>query len=242
MEGTVRALTVLLDTLTGTVLVEEPGLLPDTLRSLLVDGLGRGREMGCARPLEVLRPPATPELDPAPTPRVRVSGYYHNSLVEGPGRRSSVLLSGCTLNCPGCWSADLHPAESGVLVPADRLADALLDPAYERDGVSFLGGEPVQQPDGLLALVQALRARGCRHLVCYTGYTYEALVRRARRAPAIGQILDALDILIDGRYVAALAGSAGPWTGSGNQRVIDLVATRRTGRMVLYRHRGSAVS
>jgi anaerobic ribonucleoside-triphosphate reductase activating protein len=119
-------------------------------------------------------------------------------------------------------------------VPAERLANALLDPAYEREGISFLGGEPMQQPDGLLALVHALRAKGCPHLVCYTGYTYEALVRRARREPAIAQILGALDILVDGPYVAALAAAAGPWTGSGNQRVIDLAATRRTGRIVLF--------
>ncbi len=134
----------------------------------------------------------------------------------------------------GCWRPDLHADESGVLVPAERLADALLDPAYERDGISFLGGEPMQQPHGLLALVQSLRAKGCSHLVCYTGYTYEALVRRARREPTIAQILDALDILVDGPYIAALAAAAGMWTGSGNQRVIDLVATRRTGGIVLY--------
>ena len=102
------------------------------------------------------------------------------------------------------------------------MADALLDPAYSRDGVSILGGEPFQQPDGLLALVRVLRARGCPHILCYSGYTYEHLRRRAHRQPAIGAVLDELDMLIDGPYVERLASGAGPWTGSGNQRVLTL--------------------
>jgi anaerobic ribonucleoside-triphosphate reductase activating protein len=114
----------------------------------------------------------------------------------------------------------------------ERLAEVLLDPAYERDGVSILGGEPFLQPEGLLALIRALRRRGCQHIVCYSGYTYEVLRRRSARQPAIGQVLDEIEVLIDGPFVAALADQAGPWTGSGNQRVVDLVATRRNGRMV----------
>lgn len=110
------------------------------------------------------------------------------------------------------------------MVPVNHLADALLDPAYPRDGVSILGGEPFQQPDGLLALVRALRARGCPHILCYSGFTYEALRRRAARRPAIGAVLDAIHMLVDGPYVEALAGDAGPWTGSGNQRVLALTA------------------
>ncbi len=99
--------------------------------------------------------------------------------------------------------------------------------------MSILGGEPFQQPDGLLALVRALRARGCGHLLAYSGYTYEQLRRVAERRPAIGAVLDEIEVLVDGPYFAALADRAGPWTGSGNQRVIDLPATRQTGQMVL---------
>jgi organic radical activating enzyme len=126
----------------------------------------------------------------------------------------------------------LHSAGAGALVPVDVMAAALLDPAYERDGVSILGGEPMLQPEGLLALVRAIRSRHCPHIVCYSGYTYEVLRRRSAQQPAIGQVLDEIEVLIDGPFVAALADQAGPWTGSGNQRVVDLVATRRSGRVV----------
>ena len=50
---------------------------------------------------------------------------------------------------------------------------------------------------------------------------------RANRQPGIREVLDGVDMLIDGPYGDALAGSAGPWMGSGNQRVIDLAVTRR---------------
>ena len=190
--------------------------------------------MGCARPLALLPPPVATAEERAAQPCVRVSGYYHDSLVEGPGRRSSALLSGCDLGCPGCWTPALHRADAGTPVPVGRLADALLDPAHPRDGVSLLGGEPFQQPEGLLALVRALRARGCGHILCYSGYTFERLRRLAARRPAVGAALDEIEVLVDGPYVAALASSAGPWTGSGNQRVVDLAATRRARRLVLF--------
>jgi anaerobic ribonucleoside-triphosphate reductase activating protein len=195
--------------------------------------LGPGAEMGCARPLAMLPPPILAEDELATSACVRISGYVHDSLVEGPGRRTSVFFSGCTLGCLGCWVPHLHSREAGTLVPVDRLADALLDPAHDRDGVSILGGEPFQQPDGLLALVRALRARGCRHVLAFSGYTHERLRRLAERQAAIGAVLDEIDVLVDGPYLEALADTAGPWTGSGNQHVIDLVATRRAGRVVL---------
>jgi anaerobic ribonucleoside-triphosphate reductase activating protein len=111
-----------------------------------------------------------------------------------------------------------------------------MDPGHRRDGVSILGGEPFQQPEGLWALVRALRARGCGHVLLYSGYTYERLRTRAARRPAIGAVLDDADVLIDGPFVQALAGHSGPWTGSGNQRVIDLAATRRRGQLCLLQH------
>ncbi len=222
LEANVPHLNITLDNTTGSVLVEHPERLPQRLRQNLEGLLGSGGDMGCARPTTLLRVrPATNE-ELAAERCLRVAGCYHNSLIEGPGRRSSALLGGCDLACHGCWVPHLHPSEAGTLVPADRLAEALLNPAYHRDGVSILGGEPFMQPDGLQALVRALRNRGRPHIVCYSGRTYEELLRRARTQPAIREVLDEIDILIDGPYVEALANSAGPWTGSGNQRVIEL--------------------
>jgi anaerobic ribonucleoside-triphosphate reductase activating protein len=229
----VPELTWILDPSTGATLVGGTEVALATLRGPLEALLGPAGETGCALPLRLLPPPSPEPGSPAAGPWVQVAGYYHDSLVEGPGRRSSVLFAGCPLACPGCRVPYLHPDDVGLPVPVDRMAEALLDRAHERDGVSVLGGEPFAQPAGLLGLVRGLRARGCPHVLAYSGYTYEQLRRIARVRRAVGAVLDELDVLIDGPYVEHLAGTAGPWTGSGNQQVIDLVATRAEGRVVL---------
>ena len=61
----------------------------------------------------------------------------------------------------------------------------------------------------------------------------------ATHRPAVGAVLDDIQLLVDGPYVAALASSAGPWTGSGNQRVLDLVASRAAGRPVRWAPAGA---
>jgi anaerobic ribonucleoside-triphosphate reductase activating protein len=227
----VSELTWIVDPTTGDLLVE--GLKAEEAPALTGDLLPSARELGCARPLTVLPPPISDPEEIEGSTSVRVSGYYYDSLVEGPGRRSCALLSGCDLHCPNCWVPQLHPADAGQLVAVTRLADALLHPAFRRDGVSLLGGEPFFQAKGLCALVWVLRERGCPHILVYSGYTYDRLRRMAENEQAIDAILSEIDVLIDGRYVETLADGAGPWTGSGNQRVIDLRATRQTGRLTL---------
>ncbi|MBK7513817.1 MAG: radical SAM protein [Chloracidobacterium sp.] len=225
-------LTMLIDTTSGAMLLEHSHLSADVLDKVTAIA-GEGKECGCARPLDVIPPPTMLDLQTGEA-QVRIAGYYHNSLVEGPGRRSSVLFQFCPLSCKGCWVPHLHNPDGGELVAVKTLAEKLLDPPFERDGVSILGGEPFAQPESLLALVKELRRRGCQHILCYSGFTLEALVQQAKKQPAIGEVLADIDMLIDGPYVVALADSAGAWTGSGNQRVIDLGETRRTGRTVLY--------
>lgn len=201
--------------------------------TLVGDLVGAGEAINCARPLATAALPGVAESADA---SLRVARLYHGSVVDGPGRRSVVQLQGCPLHCPGCYVPETHDREGGVSLPVATVVAALLDPAGQpRDGVTVLGGEPFAQPAGLLALVRALRARGCSHILVYSGYTYEALRRGARRQPTIAGVLRAVDVLVDGPYVVAQAAHAGPWTGSGDQRVIDLVASRRAGHAVMLR-------
>jgi len=232
---------VTLDTTTGALLVEETTALPRELREALGNLVGPAQAIACAAPAAVrMLTPASPD-ERASEPCVRLAGYWHESLIEGPGRRSVAKLQGCPIRCRGCITPDSWDPAGGHLVPVGRLAAALLDLAYERDGVSVLGGEPFAQPEGLLALVRALRARGCRDILVYTGYTYERLRRMAPRQPAIGEVLDEIDLLIDGPFIAASAGQAHPWIGSRNQRIIDLVSTHRVRRVVLWEAAGPGI-
>lgn len=213
---------LLIDPETGALLVEGPDQLSNPFRAALDQLMGSSQTIGCAAPLDMhtLLPATDDEI--AETDCVRIAGFWHNSLIEGPGRRTVVKLQGCPIRCLGCITPETWDASGGFAVPVGRLADALLDPAFDRDGITILGGEPFSQPAALLALVSALRSRGCDHILCYSGYTFEALRLRSRFELVVGAVLDEIDMLIDGPYVSTLADGAGPWTGSSNQRVLAL--------------------
>jgi anaerobic ribonucleoside-triphosphate reductase activating protein len=215
-------LTLLIDSATGTLLVEGPDQLTSPIHATLDQLMGPSQTIGCAAPLEMqtLLPATDEEL--AQTECVRIVGFWHNSLIEGPGRRTVVKLQGCPIRCLGCITPETWDASGGFAVPVGRLADVLLDPGFARDGITILGGEPFSQPAALHALIGALRSRGCSHVLCYSGYTYDALRLRSRFEPAVGAVLDEIDMLIDGPYISTLADGAGPWTGSSNQRVLTL--------------------
>ena len=219
-------LTLIIDDLRGSIVVEDNQDLNAAVKHLK-ENFGEAQAIACARPLEIIKPSVNFAEKAATDICVRIAGFYHNSLTEGPGRRSSVLFQFCPLKCQGCYVPELHGKNSGVLISVKKLADLLLDPKYERDGVTILGGEPFAQADGLYALVQELRKNGCPHIVCYSGYTLEVLREKAVKQTAIGEILNEIDILIDGPYIESFASSAGLWTGSGNQRVISLRTSKQ---------------
>lgn len=224
-------LTWLLDPATGRLVAE--GMTVAEASALAGDLLPPPREITCDRQLSS---PPLPVACTAAGPSLRVARIYHGSLIEGPGRRSVAQLQGCPIRCRGCVVPETHDPAGGTELSVADVVAALLDPAGEpRDGISVLGGEPFFQPEGLLALLQALTALGI-HTVVYSGYALEALQRRSE--PEVARALDLIDLLIDGPYVAALADEAGRWRGSGNQRVIELVATRQAGRVVLLDARG----
>jgi anaerobic ribonucleoside-triphosphate reductase activating protein len=222
------SLDVVVDRLSGALLVETSRGLPDAVWEQFALLIGKGTEISCAVPAAMQPAPARAAWETSPH-AVRLAGYWYNSLIEGPGRRSVAKLQGCPVRCAGCSTPDSWDADQGTLVGADRLASILLDAPLPVDGVTVLGGEPMAQAEGLLELVRALRGRGCPHILVYSGFTYERLRRMARDRPTIGLVLNEIDVLIDGPYVQALAHAGGAWTGSGNQRVIDMAGIRQHG-------------
>jgi anaerobic ribonucleoside-triphosphate reductase activating protein len=183
------------------------------------DLLPPGKQVNCARPINIEPLKSSPTRIAEEGARLRVFRIYHNSVVEGPGRRSVVQLSGCEKRCPGCIAVETWPLGSGVEMPVSEVVKATLDPAgAPRDGLTVLGGEPFIQLEGLLSLVAALKVHG-QHVTIYSGYTLKELL--SRPDPLIPQILALADILIDGPFVKELSDNAGEWRGSTNQRIIQ---------------------
>jgi anaerobic ribonucleoside-triphosphate reductase activating protein len=206
-------LTWILDPTTGALVAE--GVTAAELSRVAGTLLPVPRRLDCARPLDNSPLLAVTSGDGAP---LRVARIYHGSVVDGPGRRSVVQLQGCPIRCPGCHVPETHDPAGGVVLRVPDILTALLDAAgAPRDGVTVLGGEPFAQPEGLVSLLRALKARNL-HTVVYSGYTLATLVRR--REGSVHDALSLTDLLIDGPYVARLATGAGRWRGSRNQRLI----------------------
>lgn len=109
--------------------------------------------------------------------------------------------------------------EHESVAPRDLVNRIRCSPGIE--GVTLTGGEPFQQPlEALLSLVQQLRRETPLSILCYTGYTWEQL-HQGLDAALRQQILQHLDVLIDGPYVRA-QNAGHRWRGSANQRFFFL--------------------
>src|SRR5215471_12836959 len=81
------------------------------------------------------------------------------SRANGPGLRAVVYFQGCSLNCPGCWNPDSHKFHGEEVSPANVLQE--IEAAMGRsslEGVTFSGGEPMQQVQALVEVMRDIRA------------------------------------------------------------------------------------
>ena len=145
---------------------------------------------------------------------VRVARCMERSVAHGPGERFVLWVQGCSLGCPGCFSAETHSFRRGNIVSVTELENRITNiPGIE--GVTFTGGEPMQQARPLAELGQRLRDRGFS-VMCYTGFTRVQL--ESTKMSSIRDLLAMSDILVDGRFVIDKAANL-RWRGSSNQSV-----------------------
>ena len=101
------------------------------------------------------------------------------SRANGPGLRAVVFFQGCTLGCLGCFNPATH-AFQGKEVAVDAVARQVLQANAEHtlEGVTFSGGEPMQQADSLLALMQTVRQKAPNlSFGMFSGYTERELAQ-----------------------------------------------------------------
>jgi anaerobic ribonucleoside-triphosphate reductase activating protein len=138
----------------------------------------------------------------------------------GPGTRAVVWVQGCPLNCRGCLAPSWIPfVPARKQTPQEILENMDLNAI---SGMTFSGGEPMEQAAGLAALVRLARQKKDLNLICFTGYRYERLLNNPPNAGVRG-LLAEVDVLIDGPFIQSLNDSIG-LRGSSNQRVIHLTS------------------
>jgi len=144
-------------------------------------------------------------------------GYVDESEVNGPGCRAVIWVQGCLRECPGCFNPESWSFEINQLLAVDTLVQQILSNPRNQ-GVTFSGGEPFWQAPVLAEVARRVKAAGL-NVISFTGFTLEQL--RSEQAPAgVEDLLEQLDILIDGAYVQSLAiHSPDSLVSSSNQRV-----------------------
>ena len=153
--------------------------------------------------------------------KVRVHKILKKTKVEGPGVRYCIWFQGCSRRCKGCWAKATWAPDGGKELDAeDVLKDILATKGIE--GVTFLGGEPFEQPQALEYLAREVKEAGLS-VVCFTGGKLEDIKNR--------EILNYIDLLIDGEYKEEEQDFSRPWVGSKNQRYHFLTA--RYGEKIL---------
>lgn len=164
-----------------------------------------------------------------------------NDIANGPGVRTSLFVSGCTHRCEGCFNAVAWDFDSGEPFTSETEERIFTSMTPFVRGITLLGGEPMEpenQP-ALLPFVRRFRDRFPDKTVwCYSGYTWEQLNGHepARcRIPETPELLSLLDVLVDGEFVRALHDVTLRFRGSSNQRLIDVRASLRSGKVCLWR-------
>lgn len=156
--------------------------------------------------------------------RLRVAARVVDTAAEGPGRRFALWLAGCSIRCPGCCNPELFEAQAGEVVAVEALVAEILAAAraHALDGVTLLGGEPLDQLEGVTTLVRALGGHGLG-VILFTGRTLE----EARALDGFARLEPALDTIVDGRFEGGrLEPREGGrrWIGSTNQRLVHLTS------------------
>jgi pyruvate formate lyase activating enzyme len=161
------------------------------------------------------------------------------ALHDGPGIRTTVFLKGCPMKCPWCHNPesqkkDREKPKEGETVGTRQSVDQVIREIEKevvfydesRGGVTFSGGEPLNQPRFLSALLQECRRREIHTTLdttgCVSPRTFKSVIHD------VDLFLYDLKIMDDRKHIQ--------YTGVSNRYVIDnLKQLCRAGKRVIVR-------
>ena len=162
-------------------------------------------------------------------------------IANGPGLRVSLFVSGCTHRCPGCFNEiawDFNYGESFTDETISYML-SLLEPAHI-EGLTLLGGEPFE-PENQAALVRLLREVKQQYpkksIWAFSGYLFDTQILSGKLGAwdITKEILQYLDVIVDGPFVEAQKDLTLRFRGSSNQRIIDVPASLSQNEIVLWK-------
>lgn len=150
---------------------------------------------------------------------------------NGPGVRVSIFMQGCVFNCKNCFNPETHDFNGGR-----EFSDTTIERVLElcsNDyivGLSILGGEPMHPKniEGTTKLAKAFKEKyPNKNIWVWTGFLYDKDLLDK-------EVLNYIDVLVDGQYKDELHNPKLRWCGSSNQRVIDVKKSKLENKIVLF--------
>ena len=145
---------------------------------------------------------------------LRVLDILFETMMDGPGLRTSIYFAGCKHHCKGCHNPQSWDMNGGYSMPINHILTLIKEDEFAN--VTFSGGDPFYQVDAVTELAKRIKAETDKTIWCYTGFTIEEI----REDPNLSKLLQYIDVLVDGPYVEALRNTDLPFRGSENQRII----------------------
>ncbi len=164
--------------------------------------------------------------------KISIIDIIHSTSVDGPGLRTSVYCAGCEHKCKGCHNPESWDVGSGREVSTDDVVENLLKHKYE--DVTFSGGDPMYQALAFADIAKKVKEKSEKNIWCYTGYRFEQLIGDEKAI----ELLQYVDILVDGRYEEGERDTSLRFRGSKNQRIVDVRKSLEMGEVVEYRIQG----
>jgi anaerobic ribonucleoside-triphosphate reductase activating protein len=152
-----------------------------------------------------------------------------DSILDGSGIRTVIWFQGCLHNCEGCQNPETHDMNSGMVVDIDDIKMKLKNLKYQ-SGITLSGGDPFFQPEAALEIAKFAKSIGL-NVWSYTGFTFEALLNGDKKRR---DLLEYVDVLVDGKFMLDKKSLNCKFRGSTNQRLIDVRKSLESGSVILY--------
>jgi len=166
--------------------------------------------------------------------KVRLAGEIQpDSIVDGEGIRIVVWMQGCSHNCRGCHNQMTHDFNGGYLSDTEDVKKDI-SKIKLADGVTLSGGDPMFQVEASLDIAKYCHTIGL-NVWCYTGYTFEQLLEISKVNPMMLDLLNEIDVLVDGRFVLEKRSADVKFRGSTNQRIVNVSRSLKANKAICFR-------
>ena len=158
---------------------------------------------------------------------------YHKirkmDISNGPGVRVSIFMQGCEFHCENCFNNETWDFDGG-----NEFTEKTIDEVLElcsKDfitGLSILGGEPLHPNNigGTTLLAKAFKEKyPNKTLWVWSGFLFDKDLKGK-------EVLNYIDVLVDGQFVNSLHNPTLKWKGSSNQRVIDVQKSLKENKII----------